>query len=250
MLAYSIGFVEVGKVAIKNLLVLFSISIFLSTCITYPITTISFFIRTYVPDKTCDCDKILSTIRQPGKMPYKCLRNHLDNGMQEGIFSSYWGYLTVSDFMGQVRFPRKQPDEKLKLLITERIVPMLMIGNTIHHWQLDPTVDASLYTLERIQDAENKKFYWNVARSTLPVDNRVHLDTIIIFAKPKDICVLTGQFETTDNPQLVLPDIYAKKTLNTISPALWILKMRQFYGPIKTTIKKISDTYYSEQLLP
>lgn len=188
-------------------------------------------------------------LSKPGKLSAKILKNHyLSSHACQGIFSTYWGYVTFSDLYGQSVFPRKQQKGTFKLLITEKIIPIIMIGNTIHHWEINPIIATELYSIELKQDPKTKHFYWETASIPLPSNNRIQLDTIVIFAKPKDLYIYQGKSRTYETENFILPDIYAKKNLNRISPALWILNVRQFFGPLTKELIKKSDTYYSDQL--
>ncbi|MGE0206572.1 MAG: hypothetical protein AB7R69_01870 [Candidatus Babeliales bacterium] len=217
-------------------------------CTTY--STINFFIRPYPEDeKEFDHKKHLNNLITPGKTLAKTFKNnYLKNTSNLGLFGSYAGYLALSDMDGLMTFPRKQQKDAFKLLITPRIIPIFMIGNTIHHWQLDPLSQAQMYSIERIQDPATKDWLWQTKQIALPTNNIITLDTIVLFAKPQNIYVPEGITITNNNPQLVLPDIYAKKGLNVAAQALWVLTVRQFFGPLKSLVQKQSDVYYSQQL--
>lgn len=237
-----------GPIALR--ITFFSVFVSLWLCTTIQSSIITFFIRPYpfVQDPTTA--QLQAMLAKPGKISLTMLRSHSDTKTTEGVFSSYWGYLTASNFNGQILFPRKQQSDAVNILITERITPIFMIGNTIHHWQLDPTSSADLYTFSRTQDEKTKEYYWMVSKQPKILDQRVQLDTIVIFAKPKDIYIPQGAIPADGNPNLLLPPIYAKKTLNSLAPALWIIKMRQFFKPIILDTKKVTETYYSEQIIP
>lgn len=167
----------------------------------------------------------------------------------QGVFASYWGYLRTGNQNGQVLFPRKQRKPSLKILVTSRIKPVLMIGRTVHHWEIDPSIASTLYQLDRIEDPETKKSYWLVQSSDLPDNNIIGLDTIIIFAQPKHIVVPAGKFKTKKSPHLYLPDIYVKKGINTLLQSLWILKVKNFFSLVDYDIKQQSPTYTSLQIV-
>ena len=124
----------------------------------------------------------------------------------------------------------------------------MMIGNTVHHWELLPKNPSAAYTLERKQDPETKLFYWDMQPTDLPENNIIPLNAIVVLTKPSSIFVPTGITISNDNPQWILPTIYATKTINAVAPALAALNVRQFFGPISLTRKKATDTYYSTQI--
>jgi hypothetical protein len=141
-----------------------------------------------------------------------------------------------------------QQKEDLTLIITERIEPVLMLGNTIHHWTL-LSIPTAIYSVARKQDTRTKLFYWDVKPANKPENNIIPLTSIVLFAKPKNIIVPTGITITNDSQQLILPTLYATKNINDIAPALSVLKVRQFFGPISVINKKENDTYYSTQII-
>jgi hypothetical protein len=237
-----------GLISLRITFFSFFVSLWLCSAIHSSIIT--FYIRPYPFAQDPTTAQLQAMLAKPGKVSLRMLRSNSDTKTTEGIFSSYWGYLTASNFNGQLLFPRKQQSDTINILITERITPIFMIGNTIHHWQLDPTSSADLYTFSRTQDEKTKEYYWDISKQPLPENRRIQLDTIVIFARPKDMYIAQGKIPTDANPNLILPPIYAKKTLNSLAPALWIIKMRQFFKPIALETKKITETYYSEQIIP
>jgi hypothetical protein len=207
---------------------------------------ITFFIQE-APFKSDDAiQKFKQLVATPGKIASK-IANSIVTFAHQGIFATYGGYLVVSDYNGQITFPRMQQKEQLTLIITEKIEPVFMLGNTIHHWTL-PNIPASLYSIERKEDPQLKLFYWNVQETKEPDNKIIPITSIVIFAKPKNIIVPQGITITHDNPQFVLPTIYATKNINDLAPALSVLKIRAFFGPLSITNKKENDTYYSTQI--
>jgi hypothetical protein len=218
--------------------------------IIFCVPTITFFIRSYpeVPQEISP-EKLVNQLAAPGKLSAKAFKNNvLKNEVFNGIFSTYFGYLALSDFTGKVTFPRRTIEPSFKLLITQSIIPITMIGNTIHHWEINPAVPTELYTIERKQDSDTKAWFWQVQKGNLPKNNIITLDTIVLFAKPEKIYVPEGITLTDNNPQLFLPNIYAKKGLNIPARALWVLTVKHLFGSIPHEIKKYSDTYFSRQL--
>lgn len=211
--------------------------------------SITFFMRPYAFPENKNPSELLKSITKPGKMVRKVLKNNFFTlTPYQGTFATYWGYLTFSDLNGQITFPRKQKSSKLNLLITQAIEPVFMIGNTIHHWQMNPLQDFSFYSLEQIKDPAKKQLLWKVTSATPPAHKRINTDTIVIFANPHNIFVPEGTFETYSTANLILPDIYVRKNLNVIYPSLRIITIRQFFDPVEKELKKELDTYYSEQL--
>src|SRR5579862_4552201 len=151
------------------------------------------------------------TLKNPGKIAHHSLHGVLQKNIISGIFATYGGYLTTSDNNGMLSFPRKHENPTINILITQQITPSVMTENTLHHWELEAGVPAKMYTATRQQDTVADLFYWDVQEAPLPEDNRIPLDAIIIFAKPKHIYVPIGITPTKNKPNLILPDIFVKK---------------------------------------
>jgi hypothetical protein len=208
---------------------------------------ITFFIRPYPEPIQFTYDQARTKITDHHtNVARRLLKHTLKKEPTVGIFGSYMGYLQPSNRDGQLTFPRSQQGTEVKLLITPLIRPVMMIGNTVHHWVTIDEYPAELYSIEREQDSETKLYYWNTQKIPLPENKRISLDTIIIFAKPTSIFVPTGITITENSPHLILPDIYARKEINSALDALRILKIRPFYSTVPRAYKKLTDTDYAE----
>ena len=209
---------------------------------------ITLFVRPYpfVNDPTAEQLRLM--LENPRKLGLHMIRNASNMLTTNGLLATYQGYLTSSDMNGQITFPRLQQNNNIKILVTERIIPIIMLGNTIHHWQIDPSVPAALYSYEKTINEKSKTASWKITKIPLPADNRIQLDTITLFAKPTNLYIPQGTMNADMNPNLILPAIYAKKMINTFLPALWVIKVRQFFKPITPDVKKISETYFSERM--
>ncbi len=214
---------------------------------------ITFFIQPYSPYEMSEqkvkenSDKLKQTLATPGKVSYKIAKS-LTPSSSAGIFVTYSGYLVASSMLGQITFPRLTQQPSLKVIITEQIEPVMMIGNTVHHWELSKNTPAEMFTLERKEDPETKLVYWDYKETSLPADTIIPLNAIVILTKPKNIVVPLGITLTNNNQHWILPTIYAIKNINTLEPALSALKVRQFFGPINIVRKKASDTNFATQI--
>ncbi len=214
---------------------------------------ITFFIQPYLIDDISEqktkesVEKLQQTISTPGKISYKIVKGQTPD-YQTGILVTYSGYLVVSNMLGQITLPRLTQKPVLNILITEQIEPVMMIGNTVHHWELSKNTPAQMYSLERKEDAQTKLVYWEYQETALPTDNIIPLNTIVILTKPKNIVVPLGITLTDTSQQWILPTLFARKNINTLEPALSALKVRQFFGPINVVRKKASDTNYASQI--
>lgn len=206
---------------------------------------ITFFLQPY-PLET-DYQDLATTLQHPGKVAKQTIYG-ARNGLVEGILASYRGFLEVSDEQGQISFPRIHEKPGLPILFTHKITPIMMLGNTIHHWELEDDAPAVQYYAERFQDPTTKQYLWNVKQVDLPKNRRVGLDALIIFIKPKNIYVPEGVSLTSNTPNLILPPIYVKKGAKRTAETLYLLNLKHLFGPIHQLHSRKPDRY-STQLL-
>jgi hypothetical protein len=212
-------------------------------------TVVSLSLQPYPFAKEPTSEQLSGILRQPGKLGARVLLSAQAIERTQGIVGTYNGFVSFSDQNGQITFPRMQTKDTVSILITERITPVIMFGNTIHHWQRDPAAPADLYTLSRITNTQTKKLEWLIEKMQLPANDRIELDTLVLLGKPSAFYLPVGTIPTEANPNLLLPPVYVKKNINSTIPALWLIKVRQFFKPVAKEFKKVTDTYYSEQPL-
>jgi len=201
---------------------------------------ITFFLQPYPIES--GYEDIATTLQRPGKIAKQALYG-ARNGHVDGIFASYRGFLEVSDELGQISFPREHEKPGLPILFTDKITPIMMAGNTVHHWELVQDTPAVQYYAERIQDDTTKQYLWNVKQISLPENNRVALDTLIIFVKPKNVSIPEGVSLTSSSPNLILPTIYIKKGAKRTDKTLYLLNLKHLFSPIHQLHSKKTDRY-------
>lgn len=211
---------------------------------------ITFFIKPYPIDAHNEyTQSIVKKFGQPGKLAKQALYGLGRDHFVTGIFSSYAGYMNSSDINGQTSFPRKHAAPKVYLLITTKMTPIIMLGNTIHHWELEKGTPAQMLSAERKQDKETKLFYWDVQEVALPKDNRIPLEAIVVIAEPRHLYVPTGITPTVESANLILPPLYTKRGLDTLTNAFYLLNLKHFFGPvIPAYVAK--EKSYSQQIKP
>jgi len=191
--------------------------------------TINMFIKEYPEERL---KKQLPKIT-PQFLPKQIMRSTFYQPVNSGIYGTYNGYLAHSNNFGLLSFPRKVQREQFNLIVTNQMKPAFLLNNTIDQWQLTNPNESSMFQIKRHKDPETKVYYWKVLHTNLPHDNRIPLHSVVIIAKPKKIHVPLGITPTTKFPNLVLPSIYAKRGLDRIRNALFVLKIKQFFAPVK-----------------
>lgn len=155
----------------------------------------------------------------------------------EGIYASYFGYLTASNSVGQVVFPRKHHDTAFTLVITDKLEPIFMLENTINTWRVPEKTACAYYSIERKKDLQTNLYFWDVQKKETPPDRTLPLDAITFIAKPEELYIPTGITVTNNNPQLALPTIFVKSSIKLSDNALSIISYRQFFESLNQSIK-------------
>lgn len=186
---------------------------------------------------------ITDGLKNPGKIAHYQVHGILGKGAVSGMFATYVGFLGVSDTNGQLMFPGRYRQPFVYLLITERITPIMMAGNTVHHWELEDNVPAAYYKIEQQVDPDTQLTYWDVEKAELPHDKVIPLESITLFTKPKNVYVPTGITVTKPGTNLVLPDIYVKKGAKIYPSTAFVLNIRQFFAPDHFLFQQRPDGY-------
>lgn len=187
--------------------------------------------------------KMTDTLKKPWKLAKINIRSLQQSPIVNGILATYAGYIALSNTDGQITFPKKHILPIVYLLITDKITPILIAGNTIHHWEIAQPHRAKMYKIERLHNDPEELYYWNITQVALPANNRVPLESITIIKKPEHIFVPEGIQLTDDNTNLILPTIFVKKGNHSNSNALYMLNVRQFFGHSSPMHKKGTKRY-------
>ena len=91
---------------------------------------------------------------------------------------------------------------------------------------------------KKVHDKETDMYLWQIEKAPLPENKRVPLNSIIIFSNPRHIYIPEGVSMSNDNPQLVLPNVFVKKTFNHAAGALFVANIKQFLSAPDITHEK------------
>ncbi|MCL5876110.1 MAG: hypothetical protein M1114_06585 [Candidatus Dependentiae bacterium] len=155
-----------------------------------------------------------------------------ESSLVSGIFSTYAGYISISDYTGRITFPRMQQSARLYLIVTQQINPIMMLGNTIHHWELNKGEPVKIVLAEQKIDEETDLLYWDLQEAPIPADNIIPLASITILASPEHMYIPLGITPTKQSPHLILPDIYIKPEFNKVAESLYLLNLSPFFGSL------------------
>ncbi len=204
---------------------------------------ITFFFWDY-PANAQDAAQLSQKLSNPKKLASHGLRSITQTNNIAGIFTSYFGYIQASDNDGQVIFPRKQSKSQIDVFITNKITPIVMFENTVSHWELQPGVPAKRYLFTFTEDDATKQTFWDVQEKPLPENNYIApTESLIIIAKPDNIYVPLGITITPRDGNLILPNFYVKKGIQSTINALYMLHMTHYFRPVDNKYKKAKKRY-------
>ncbi len=188
--------------------------------------------------------RTMDKLKKPHAIAKRTLLGLTSHNPIAGIFSTYYGFINVSDYIGQTSFPRKQSKGEIKLFITNKISPVMMFNNTVSHWELVAGAPAAAYTLELKEDPETKLSLWLVNQGTVPQNGQIPAtESLIILAKPHNVYMPLGATLSSQDTNLELPDIYAKKGISSTRNALYMLNLTFLFRPVDLLYKKEKKRY-------
>ena len=193
---------------------------------------ISFFFQPYPMGQELErAEKLKQKLGHPSKRARIAFKQMMtDSHIISGIFTTYAGFLTVSDLNGQVQFPRKHPAPTVSLIIAERITPIVRSGNTLSHWELNLDYPAQMYSIIRYENPDIDQVYFITHPQEIPENGVVPIDAIVLFAPPKYVYVPLGLHESYQSPHLLLPDIFVKSGITLQGEALYVLNVMHYFG--------------------
>lgn len=173
---------------------------------------------------------------------------------KSGIYATYAGAATYSDYNGQIIFERKSIKPKFNLLLIENIIPILKPAynkgnkniyaiNTILGFTLPKKADFKYYLIEKVENFEKKLYSWKINEQTILREKIIPYETIIIFANPKDIFIPIGEVHTISGENLRLPDIYFVNKLDRDIESIRFLNIRKYFSNITKEFEFKPDLY-------
>ncbi|MCK4651414.1 hypothetical protein KAT08_04545 [Candidatus Babeliales bacterium] len=184
--------------------------------------------------------------KTPNQISKKLIKNEFNKYLIpkiSGFLALYTGYSDYSDPDGLIRFPLRHVTPKLYLVITKKINPAHVMGQTISHleFETEKNENKKIYLFEKQQD-KNNQYFWKVSEKATPKDKRISPISIVLITNPKNIYVPLGDFITDDSKHLILPNVYVVGNINNNQILLNMVNMLRYFEPIDIKDKKVSDT--------
>lgn len=186
----------------------------------------------FTPEPLTDIEKISQKLKKPGKLAKYKVKGAMQPSIVQGIMAIYGGYISTSDYNGELSFPRKHQKATIDIIVTQEIVPVPLFESTILRWKRIPGLPAHMYVCEKIYDGQKDQYYWQTSEVPILEDMAVPLAAIVIIAKPKNISMEIGKTVTQASENLVLPNIFVKKGINIIENSTYMLTIRHLFKPV------------------
>lgn len=188
------------------------------------------FVTKELEDIPITSENLPDIIGVPGAAENAALRQREQAQVVSGIMVLYAGRITVSDLHGQVMLPLVGPTDELTLIVTERIKPRILHGNTVETWTLDARYPAEWFSLKRIP--AGKGFMWSIRREVIAdTHQEVPYTAIVICVDPEAIEIPVGTWPTAGGINLIVPNIYMTGVRAQTPSSLNTIAVNRFFRP-------------------
>lgn len=203
---------------------------------------ITFFIQPCFCSNQCvENSNLTEALEDPGFLNRNHMKYCLKSIQRQGINVVYYGMATHTDAHGQVTFPRKQTQNNILLVVTAKPHPLVSQGRTVNKWIIDPQTPAAFYTYT--QGITNGQPIWYTQKIEIPANRVIPAQAIIIIANPEELIIHEGASSTVPGPNIVLPPIYTKKTINLDKDALLFLNINEYFSHTQKVVNYSTDRY-------
>ena len=202
----------------------------LMPCLVYTEPRMTLFFK---QEPLTDAEKINEKLKKPGKIAKYTAKGMMKASPIEGFIATYGGYVTASDYNGELSFPRKHQKNVVDILITPEVVPVPLFENTIQNLNRVAGSPATMYRCELIHNDQKGEYYWQTSEIPLPQELAIPIAAIVIIAKPKNLRMERGKTAAHESGNFVLPTIFVKKGITTIDNSLYMLTIRHLFKPVK-----------------
>lgn len=203
---------------------------------------ITFFIRPCFCSNECvDRSNFTEALSDPGFLNRNHLAQCLKRTRYQGINVVYNGFTTHTDAHGQVRFPRLKESDTITLIVTNKPQPLITQGVTVNKWTVDEGTPVAVYTYTRTNFKDTE--VWVTEKHDVPPHFIIPTDAIIIIADPNEIIIHEGISSTIPGPNIVLPTVYTKKSINLDKDALLFLNINRYFAEVRKVVNYSQDRY-------
>lgn len=172
----------------------------------------------------------------------------LFNQTVDGLYATYLGWTSLSDKNGQIIFPRKHDDNRVTVVVTRSIQPVMSEETLIDHWVAGFDEPVVFYDFQLNQDPETKALQWDVKRIPTPPTRIIPLYAVVIIASPDQLTIQEGSFPALKGGNLIMPTLYANSQFDPGMNAIHFLKINRYFAPVELA-KRYGTTQYAEVVI-
>lgn len=183
-------------------------------------------LKQYCEGPACE---VLDNLHIPGHINRVILSQNVMAQIISGIYVTYNGLVSHSDYNGQVSFPLKHADDTVTVIVTESLKPILLFSNTVHHLEFAENSPAAVYSFQL--NKQNNNPVWVVKKSEI-TGRTIPENALIIFAQPSHIIIAEGTFKADAGPNAILPHIYVTENTPLSVNAIQFIKLSKFFAPV------------------
>ncbi len=206
---------------------------------------VTFFIERCDQRAVCMPEKVLHSVNKAAALDRTLIEQAIRRRSVQGIFATYMGSVDTSDASGQISFLRRQLGDEVIFVVTRSLQPILSGPTTVHHFIVSKDAPVAYYRM--VRDTALSK--WAVRKIKTPEDRVVPLTAIVLIAEPDQVVLPDESFITTKSPNLLLPTVYALKTLTPGINALHFLAVNRFFAP-NIYARRYAQTRYGTIIVP
>ncbi len=210
---------------------------------------ITFFIERHHNEKVAE--EPVSAIRKitkPGNGDRTFIENNLFKPTVDGIYATYTGWAGISDKNGQIMFPRQHDENRVTLVLTRSLQPVMSEVNLIHHWVAGFDEPVVFYDFQLKEEPETKDLNWHVKKIPTPPSRIIPLHAVVLIASPDQMIIPEGTFPALKGGNLILPTLYAQPHFASGINAIHFLRVNRYFAPVEFA-KRYATTQYAEMVL-
>lgn len=193
-------------------------------------------------DEQHEAERAYKLIDQPGKITRTIFKEKLKgNNSNRGAYALYSGFVDTFNENGQIIFPRKQQKDEIKLIVTRKIRPVILRGNTVEHFVRIKDQPIEYYSMKRSFDKDNDLYYWTTKKQNTPESKIIPASALIIFVKPHQVKIYEGKTIAMGGQNLLLPKIYPTKNITTDLNGISFLKINKYFKPVTFKSRRAPD---------
>jgi hypothetical protein len=202
------------------------------------------FFRYEKPYINLEAELLQEKIAKPGKIARWGLKQLLAIPLSTlGIIGAYAGFCAVSNNVGQLTFPRKHAKDEQIIVVTQKIKPVIIRGQTVRNFIVTPGAPSEWYQFIRKPADKVGNPYWIINSYEVPTSGRIPAEALIIFANPEDIKVPETAVVTLGGTSLLLPTLQVTKQYRVEPNALQFLKISKYFTPVKPTYRYLPNRF-------